>query len=502
MSFTGTVPNPRTLAVSLFVFLLVSVGYFLYNDPQFATRLAPAAVPESHFETPGAPPATEASKIQQPSPDARPMTEDIAQYFIDFPLKKPFRNTFGELGRRTRVLRDWIVYQESQPAPSQEEVVLLEQAASSLFPFLKKQPRFPDSTRPFRDLRSSFEPGSAGIVIPTGDGTVRFAAHLIVSIRSALGSTLPIQIIYAGDSDLSADNKKLLIKLTEDYNPSAIEFVDLYTLFHDDGLNFTSSRTGGWATKPFAALGSRFEKVIVLDADAVFLQQPEVLLNHEYFRRSGTLLFHDRLLWQGRFQDRHKWWADNIPRPSATLNKSLVWTENYAEECDSGVVVLDKGRLDVLMGLLHTCWQNSFEVREDITYKITYGDKETWWMGLEMAGAPYDMARYYGGIVGWKEKWAKDGSDKVCSFVIAHVDTADRLIWYNGGLLKNKLTDKKHYEVPTSWQIDGVWEKGGSKEAMSCMVNGTVHELDTRESKVLEDSVEKAKWVDGFFTIG
>jgi hypothetical protein len=128
MSFTGTVPNPRTLAVSLFVFLLVSVGYFLYNDPQFATRLAPAAVPESHFETPGAPPATEASKIQQPSPDARPMTEDIAQYFIDFPLKKPFRNTFGELGRRTRVLRDWIVYQESQPAPSQEEVVLLEQA--------------------------------------------------------------------------------------------------------------------------------------------------------------------------------------------------------------------------------------------------------------------------------------------------------------------------------------------------------------------------------------
>ena len=119
-------------------------------------------------------------------------------------------------------------------------------------------------------------------------------------------------------------------------------------------------------------------------------------------------------------------------------------------------------------------------------------------MGLEMAGSGYEFSGHYGGIVGWEEVH-EDGKKKVCSFVIAHVDAEDRLLWYNGGLLKNKLTDPELYQVPLKWMIDADWLKGGSKEAMSCMINGEVRSLSEGERTVLERSIDKAREMDVTF---
>ena len=63
---------------------------------------------------------------------------------------------------------------------------------------------------------------------------------------------------------------------------------------------------------------------------------------------------------------------------SSALLKSLVWMEDYAEESDSGLDVLDKSRIGVLTGLLHICWQNTYAVREENTYQTMYRDKESW----------------------------------------------------------------------------------------------------------------------------
>jgi hypothetical protein len=424
--------------------------------------------------------------------------KEVAQFFIDYPLNgRPYRNKFGELGRRTRILRDAIAYLDSLPPriPPTEDHLLLEQAATSLFPFLTRSAA--PSRTPLSDLRSSIIPNSEGIIIPTGDRTIRYAAHLIAQLRQILGSTLPIQIVYAGDGDLSPANREHLAAIPLATGPP-LEFLNIYDVFDDSTLLFTSSATGGWAVKAFAALGTHFERVIMLDADAVFLQQPEALLRHPAFERTGALLFHDRLLWQHAFADRHKWWKEEIRRPSAQMNRSRVWMEEYAEECDSGVVVLDKGRLEVFMGLLHVCWQNTFEVRDDCTYRMTYGDKESWWMGLEMAGSDYEFSAHYGGIVGWEETHS-DGKPRVCSFVIAHVDAEDKLLWFNGGLLKNKLKEPEVYEVPDRWMIDARWMKGKSKEAMSCMVDGPVNSLVEEEQRVLARSIDKAREMDKTF---
>ncbi|KAF2153472.1 glycosyltransferase family 71 protein [Myriangium duriaei CBS 260.36] len=431
-------------------------------------------------------------------------------------------------------MSDWLIQADESDDLSVKFLLnkAVEKVALSLYPFLANSSTELSQQIPIADLRSTIKPWSAGIVIPCGNKNVRFGAHLLASLRSVLGCRLPIQIYYDGDEDLSPENRAMLLNAAEfvptgtspistapndtsrrddrSIDPSStgfndpedsltLEFVDISTIFNDTAVEIVK---GGWAMKPFAMLAAPFENVILLDADTVFLQKPEVLVAQPSFLRSGALLYHDRLIWQHAFRSRHDWWKDQIRRPSAQMNKSKVWTEDYAEEGDSGVVVMDKSRVDVLMGLVHACWQNSVAVRDEVTYRMTYGDKETYWMGLEMSGATYEFEEYYASIVGWEEA-EKDGSKKVCSFVIAHPDEKKRLLWYNGSLLKNKgIEEMMHeYQTPESWMYDATWQKGGRKQDMSCMVGRDPIPLTEEEKDTLSRSIEAARQLDVIMNI-
>ncbi|KAL7788271.1 glycosyltransferase family 71 protein [Trichoderma ceciliae] len=416
--------------------------------------------------------------------------------YRNHPIKPPYQNQFWEVGQRSRSLGQWLTGLDGPWGSELGEqdkktlVVAIERTAVSLFPFLKPPSATRGAKTPLRDLRRPPEKDSRGIVISAGgsDLSIRFAGHLIASLRHVFGCTLPIQVAYAGDDDLPRHRRDGLLSLDKTNNT---EFLDVSAVFDDSIMRLGE---GGWAIKPFAALASKFEHVIVLDADAVFLQSPEVLFQQQAYIDTGAYLFHDRLLWQHAFQDRHDWWKDQIKEPSPAMDKSLVWTQDYAEECDAGVVVLDKSRPEVLVGLLHTAWQNTYDVRKEVSYKITYGDKETWWLGQELAGSAYEFESHYGSILGW-EKEGNTDKNSVCSFVIAHVDQKNKLLWYNGSLLKNKLADPNWYEVPVFWMMDGKWEKGGKKD-MSCMVDETVRRLSGEEITILQHSIEAAIKVD------
>ena len=151
--------------------------------------------------------------------------------------------------------------------------------------------------------------------------------------------------------------------------------------------------------------------------------------------------------------------------------------------------MLDKSRLSILIGLIHACWQNTKEFRDAWTYVMGFGDKESWWFGLGLSGAEYTFEDHYGGMLGYTNA----ENNKTCSFTIAHSDEHDNLLWYNGGLLKNKLVDSNEYDVPTHYMLDGVWEKGAAKKDMSCMKEGKLKEASKQERKVLSKSREKAK---------
>ncbi|KAL6860939.1 glycosyltransferase family 71 protein [Trichoderma novae-zelandiae] len=419
-----------------------------------------------------------------------------SKQYLRHPIKPPYKDQFWESGQRSRNLTRWITDLDgpwgSELRENERQMLLaaIETTASSLFPFLNPAPGEKGSKTPLGDLQRSFTKGSKGIVIPAGGSElqIRFTGHLISVLRDVFGCSLPIQLAYAGDGDLPGYRRDALLSLDKTNNT---ELLNVWTVFDDTTLRL---RRKGWAIKPFAALASRFEHVIVVDADAVFLQSPEVLFEQRAYVDNGAYLFHDRLLWQHAFQGRHEWWIDQIKEPSPALNKSLVWTEDYAEECDSGVVVLDKSRPEVLVGLLHVAWQNTNDVRDEVSYKITYGDKETWWLGLELAGSTYEFEKHYGSIVGW-EKEGDSEKKAVCSFVIAHTDEEDKLLWYNGSLLKNKLADPNGYEVPLYWMMDGKWEKGGKKK-MSCMVDGERGWLSGEHISTLQRSIDAAVRVD------
>ncbi len=201
---------------------------------------------------------------------------------------------------------------------------------------------------------------------------------------------------------------------------------------------------GRYAIKPVAMLLSSFEQVMVVDADAVFLQPPEILF------ATGTYFFHDRLMYRNASPERRERWNSHLKyNPlSATFANSASHRENYSEEQESGVVLLDKGRTPVLLGLLHICWQNSAAGREYMVW--IEGDKETFWFGLELCQVPYYFAKHYGIGLGPLQ----DGNT-ICGNAIAHLDAADRLLWFNGGLLENKHHNKEKFGHFSHYVLDG-----------------------------------------------
>jgi alpha 1,3-mannosyltransferase len=399
---------------------------------------------------------------------------------------------FGEMGIRAEHLSQWLdqaaeLRRSLSEQDNDELQRRLEQAVLATFPFLKADSKH---SQPLQQLRQRVIPGSKGIVIAAGKSHFRYLCHLLANLRTVLKSGLPIEIMYAGEHDLPQRYRDALLVLFP-----FVELVDTLPFFNDELVDLPH---GTWAIKPFSILVSKFEHVIGIDADAVFVQRPEALFDQAAFVSRGALLFHDRLLWQNMFEERHKWWNQELLKanraPSDTLMRSKVWTEGFAEECDSGVVVFDKSRTPILLGLLHVAWQNSKVVRQEVTYKVTYGDKESWWFGLELSGVPFDFERYYGSVIG--EAREQDGQIRVCGFTIAHLDDDDELLWYNGSLLKNKAANLTEFLVPSSWMVGGEWLKGATKAEESCMRSVEARKIDSNKLGTIVESVEEAQHVD------
>lgn len=454
------------------------------------------------------------------SPPLKPITEHeiqkntrIARQFMKVPVPE---YEFGEMGRRVQTLTRWLMQIDMEGGSVDANALseyesLVEQTIVSLFPFIQSGNDWSHkSPRSFAKLRRSFIPGSRGIVIPTGINTFRYTCHLILNLRSVLKSSLPIQIIHAGDLDLPLVYRSALLSLFSSLNLADIEFLDITNVFDDTTLKLSDGMSK-WAIKPFALLASTFEEVILIDSDAIFLQPPEVILDtHSGYLKTGTLFFHDRLIGKDAYRYRHEFWRWEMKghRPSSTFKKSRVMRENYGQEQDSGVVILNKGNLGVLMGLLHACWQNTYVVRELITYQNTHGDKETYWMGMELSGVEYAFAEHYGGIIGERVRnetvWPVRFD--VCGSVIAHVDEAGRLLWFNGGLVRRKNNwegMRAFMEVRGEgvglWALDGKWRwnYAGNRWNMACMEGGTVKGLSVSERGIIGGSVEEAREVDG-----
>lgn len=125
-----------------------------------------------------------------------------------------------------------------------------------------------------------------GIVICVGRKDFISAIQLIRTLRIVIRSALPIEIAYAGDSDLPTYQRDILKALD-----SRLDTINLLNYFDESTAGLLK---GAYAVKPFALLASRFRKAILVDADVIFLQRPDTLFRaHPKLKETGTLFWHD-----------------------------------------------------------------------------------------------------------------------------------------------------------------------------------------------------------------
>lgn len=283
-----------------------------------------------------------------------------------------------------------------------------------------------------------------GIVISLGNNYLRLGVHVIKMLRM-LDCTLPVEIFYNGESDLKKENIKVLTSMGKD-----IRLVDISLLY-----NITELRISSWDLKPFAILSSSFQQVMLVDADAVFLQNPALLFDDPGYIETGTLFFNDRTLYGTMNSDQPEWFGQFLPEPhSPYLKSTRMYNKRSHYEQESGVVLIDKKRC--LLGLLAACRFNVLPEREEL-HKKTHGEKESFWLGFEMVQQPYYFVPTMAGAIGKIDYDKQKDLTQICG-KLAHFDRHGELSWFNDGIVDDKKSgesDPFRYEY---YGMEGRWE--------------------------------------------
>ncbi|KAF9585934.1 hypothetical protein BGW38_010913 [Lunasporangiospora selenospora] len=321
------------------------------------------------------------------------------------------------------------------------EVDFLFRLEQKLYPWLHHQHRSSFS------MYDSFD--GKGFVYCAGNGQFEFVISSIQCLRK-LQPRAPIQIFYIGNSDLDQKRQTYLRGMTND-----IEVVDVTTILDNGWMQLS-----GWSIKAFALLASRFEEAMFIDSDAFFLQDPALLFEDPGYKATGALFFYDRTLWPG-WKSGPNWLRSIMPIMSTYPPTSRSFRGTTSHEQESGVVVINKRTR--FQGLLAACKMNSRWERDLHSYRIFYGDKETFWTGFEMAQEPYAFMRTFGGAIGEMRDSEANNQDiqrtqeippSVCGAQL-HLDYLGQPMWWNGGLMRNKNSgDGRDLDF-------GFWMSGG-----------------------------------------
>jgi Mannosyltransferase putative len=134
-------------------------------------------------------------------------------------------------------------------------------------------------------------------------------------------------------------------------------------------------------------------------------------------------------------------------------------------------VLLDKTRN--FAGALMTSYLNTKKVRDDITYKRFYGDKESYWFGHAMSSTPYHFVPGYGGGIGQISHRTSINLSEitvvelVCTLQILHtLESTEEPFWFNNGIIEWKGANDDHYLVTDAWvPHEGRWDSAKDTEA-------------------------------------
>ncbi|KAF3025348.1 hypothetical protein E8E15_008939 [Penicillium rubens] len=385
---------------------------------------------------------------------------------------------------------------------------------------------FPWTSPYFADhinLHLSSRHGGRGIVTTAGNSHASFLLATIPSFR-LLGCDLPVEVMYLGENDLSKEFRTKLDALP------GVATRDLSVMVDDEGW-----RLNGWAGKPFSILFSSFREVIFIDADSLFFVNPELLFDDPDYVRTGALFFRDRNILP---ESKKEWLQKILPKPiSRSVQESRMWTGESGHVQESGVVVVDKWMHFV--ALLLVCRMNGPDRDGNGagivgTYDMVYGDKETFWLGWELAGdtsyafhpggsgvmgvvrtpnnfnstsqQPESSTGTGNGVISTKEgRKMTHGHEydiTICAPQLLHLDHEKRPLWFNGWLYENKYAESKRtigsfemfMEEPSASLDPAAWQLEESN--ICCLSNSVAKEFTEQETEWLGLLIGMARMIE------
>ncbi|KAI9346178.1 mannosyltransferase putative-domain-containing protein [Obelidium mucronatum] len=355
------------------------------------------------------------------------------------------RADFSELSRRVRAVYIASLLKDGAGSLySEEESVIafhnrlagiLETQASCLFPFVS--PHFKSIPKLLESFASLPE-SSIGIAFTCGTGQFYVTYHAILSLRKIFSLHTPIEVFYAGDSDLHPSMVKAFNLLEN------VKAINLLTYFPTEATEFSS-----WSLKPFVILASSYRTVLFMDSDILFFNNPLNVLESKLFKKTGQLYYHDRTNNEQKFVPGTEWFRSLLVEPSKSAASLRYLTGRTSHEMDSGFIALDKSRPGNLFSLLLACRMNSKIEREQTLYKYTYGDKESFWFANELLRVPFSFSPHFGSVLGTLNKErSQNGFQVVCGVWLLQLDESGVPFWWNGGgVLRDRgATPQKGFE--------------------------------------------------------
>lgn len=252
--------------------------------------------------------------------------------------------------------------------------------------------------------------GERGVVICAGAAHFLSAAIIVTHVSR---ENLPIEWYHAGD-ELCAFQKAYIDAMPGvtrvDVLDKAWQATKPILAWWTLGIGpITSHHLLGYMMKPFALMTTRFQRVLVLDADNFPLQSMTKLL------QSHTLRTHHSVFWP-------EWKLRNERQMLPCGEVAFEWMgvpspiSNHTFLTESGTFYVDRART---WSAVVTTYLLNYE--HDLVYKAFFGDKDLYYIGWQWTQTAYTLVPHepYGA--------SPDGSTRLCGLIQRHPDTGEAL---------------------------------------------------------------------------
>jgi len=232
--------------------------------------------------------------------------------------------------------------------------------------------------------------------------------------------------------------------------------------FHDVYKNnrlYTEVNASGYQIKAFALFSTNVRHAMVLDADVIPMTNLDVIFDDAAYVETGALFNPDFFMWEFML------WKG----PFARTMFGMSPLKNTLLTMDSSLFVFDRERHWRGLHVAH-----ALNLRHDITYRYVLGDKDTYWIALDMCGERWSLTDdispgslsvtncEYGG--GWR------GHIQFCRGVLTHINEVD-FMCVALRYLRDKELDESTLFTHTIKGYLRHAEKQGSKNLQVCDVN-------------------------------